>query len=1552
MSKQGSKKHAALDYQFSTDKDLNEVWPEVIAEYERVTEQKLDPNTTFVSFQQNVNERLHEATSKRSSKARLVLNDVGQCLQQFGSILAGSATMVFAPSAQCWSAINFVIVAAQKYSNVLDGFVTLMERCAAFFSRLNIFLEQECGKHGSYLPRHIRRPAYDILSHFIDILKSSYKLSKSKREKFKLVLDIVLFNGDDGVKCALDLLERKVQEFTNTQIDQILVDVKGLARYLQESDEARRQHLSEIREYLEHVYEVGEETLAVTQQVKITLDGRITQEKNKEDLEKIRKTFLLKSGEEPWVKRHDQICKSRVKDSGDWIIEREDTGFFASVDTHNRQSKTKILSVEGDAGYGKTFISNRVVSYLQEKYSSNNNLERTSISYYYYGEDRENPLEKCIRGIIYQFASADPAYAGAVAEACQQSADIARAEDIWDRFVVKLQHAMKGTYYICIDGFEARDGDGNAEDTIATIAQNVLSDIKGVSIRLYFSGTNEAVARLPQDDRSVRRLLLGPIKDLGNKIVRLSPDENHESLTMIPLINASDLEAIALARVEEIGKKKPDLKTVMTEANIKKLVAGVHGHYVHLEVKLVEIDACDTEQEIQQVIDSIGDDLKTSVRRSLKVFSESLSTEQIRQLNELLVWIVGSIDTIDFLQSALYLEFRKTFMLRDLIATTFSGLLTVDEYDRVKLKSDQVLPVLREENKSHLKLSRPGLTTTELTQAEIDLCSSIVKNVCGDHVYGRFKFDDFFNSLAGKQRASVQVDDEDALNVVITRSLLQAICESKDEKHLDRLRLHASIWFYEHLRYFVEKLDYFEPDRESLTKIGSMLSHVLYDAEGIDAWLSSEYLDTIKRDLIVGDNFIEAMQKILRNPHVALGYKEDVEKTKWVQSVTAAKSNKYAVLGKIANHLAIKWFSCTTMANPEHFWIPYGIFSKEKAEKFDLEAVPSLAQIAGFLQWVQDHSKLDTTSATWSSCVGATYRILKYYKEALSAFKKAECELEDNWALLLQIAETHAGLEDFPAALEYLHKVKQLHSTLIDTDTEFKKVYWSRILLPEGNFQRHMKHYDAAKKCYRDILDQDIGSEPNPGSVHADALASLFALWIEIGDHESIMSFLRGLRHTEKGGKTLSYWLGGAVGEREDVHGHIIKAAKYSESVEEVCQMYDEVIESKVVDGASGKNSNASIPYLRYCRAALKFHGSQINQDHEEALGIWEKMVLKPGNGWDDYWVSYKARRLLARSLLDKAAANLTNLSKPTTAIDYVSRLEVLSRSTQFRQSQHDARLCLVRLHVLNDNEHLADEEARSLLRGVFDQWPEDPNDLSLRMRFGSLAQILTVFNLNDDAVAAWQALKPRHTERAGAATENGKKADISPDANEKEEVSSTADATTSTTPDLQARPDEKQSVSTDAKAEAYISYYICDACDAPWKDILADCWVCKHCLCVQLCSPCHQKLLVDELSPLVCNKDHEFLYLPKFDDALWSSVPDDIILVGGKSTPRDQWLNQFRERWEVQQEQIDTYKLETARKLKAVLCIAKYIMKWKRKRPSRRPMTRRARTFPLRPGH
>jgi tetratricopeptide (TPR) repeat protein len=592
----------------------------------------------------------------------------------------------------------------------------------------------------------------------------------------------------------------------------------------------------------------------------------------------------------------------------------------------------------------------------------------------------------------------------------------------------------------------------------------------------------------------------------------------------------------------------------------------------------------------------------------------------------------------------------------------------------------------------------------------------------------------------------------------------------------------------------------------------------------------------------------------------------------------------------------------------------------------------------------------------WSYRVGAMYHVLQHPKEASRFLREVEPQLADNWSFLLLKAEVSVELEDYSAALDYFHKVKALHPVLLGTDKGFEEMYCDRVLLAEADCHRKIKDYDSAVECCQEILGQDIGYELYPGEIHANALTSLFTIWSEAANHDATLSFLRELKDNTKAGQGLTYWLGSIIGSRDTLQGHVVKAAKQLGAVEEIARLFSEVTEPKATGPEAGSLSPQvpveNIKSLRYFQAALRFHGSDAHHDHVEALKIWEELVSisNPNNNWDDYWVVYRTSRVLARALLDKGAGKSSGRPGPASTSSYMERLKTLCNSNQqsirgTRQSTRDPHICLVRLHLLNGNKVQADEEARNLLRGVFDDWPADHDDDSLYNRFRVLAQVLTVYGSQDDAVAAWQALKPRGSTNTASGDEPDSTVPLEAGDEGGPGHSSPTDASPAT---LQAQLVRQPLSGPVSIPEAYVSHHICDSCSKPWTHMLTECWACRNCLCVQLCTPCHDKLITDDINPLVCSKQHDFIYIPKFDEEKWSAVPDDMILVGGKPVAREQWLNNLRERFDVQQEQIEAYKLGAARKIKATLCIANFVAKRVLLRKNRMKVTRRARTFPL----
>lgn len=161
--------------------------------------------------------------------------------------------------------------------------------------------------------------------------------------------------------------------------------------------------------------------------MKATIDGRITKEQYNENMIKIRDGLAIPKPGEQYSrdKRHREISNVHTKDTGKWL--EYVNGFVKWADIS--QNEGKILFLKADSGFGKSHVSNYIISSLQEKCRVEAESNQAYVAYYYYSNDKEECLAKCIGSIIYQFAAVDVGYATALANACEQSTKAVLAED-------------------------------------------------------------------------------------------------------------------------------------------------------------------------------------------------------------------------------------------------------------------------------------------------------------------------------------------------------------------------------------------------------------------------------------------------------------------------------------------------------------------------------------------------------------------------------------------------------------------------------------------------------------------------------------------------------------------------------------------------------------------------------------------------------------------------------------------------------------------------------------------------------------------------------------------------------------------------------------------------------------------------------------------------------------------------------------------------------------------------------------------------------------------
>lgn len=622
-------------------------------------------------------------------------------------------------------------------------------------------------------------------------------------------------------------------------------------------------------------------------------------------------------------------------------------------------------------------------------------------------------------------------------------------------------------------------------------------------------------------------------------------------------------------------------------------------------------------------------------------------------------------------------------------------------------------------------------------------------------------------------------------------------------------------------------------------------------------------------------------------------------------------------------------------------------------ESFEEWDPPSLAEVNKFICWAKEHINIDIDSFTWDLRVGATKIVFKHYKEAIAALEKAEQHSQTNWGLSFYLAKAHEKEKKHRKALKYIKDFKALSDLFLKTDYPYKTAYWQS-LLAEGNCYRQCHDYDLAVKSFQDLLDQDIDEEPGMRRLHLYARSGLFKIWTEAKRYQSIKDFIHSWKDTTDQSRGPTYWLRNAAYE-DDCHASIIIGAKHAGVVEEIISLYQEAIDYKprspsTVDEQGMDTSAEATEQLQYFQTVLRCYGSRSWHDQHRSIQYWEAIVQRSDENPALFFTAWKASHMLAPTLLDKAVAELLT-APPSSCENYISRLEKLAKLNttlvcELHQGFLDPRLCLTRLYCMKKDHTTASMQAQARLCSTFDKWPEDTDDNSLSPRFSNLAQTLTVLDKDVDAVAAWQAIKPYRVLPA-----SGADADV-PDNGELTQPSSEVFHTNGVpaASDMKSEGDQNASLSTTTTTKAYISEFWCDGdCGTEWHDILADCWVCKHCLCVQFCSGCHRRLLGDDLHHLICNKNHEMLFLPPFDWKAWRTIPVDMMTVDKKLVRRLEWVDRIRKEYNVQQGQIDFIKIMKARELKAAEVITvrwrSRLQRIRAKKQSTAPTLRRAKT-------
>ena len=179
------------------------------------------------------------------------------------------------------------------------------------------------------------------------------------------------------------------------------------------------------------------------------MEKEINEKAEQEQLNILDKDGVLDKVRDKYLDFSERILEG----TGNWV--KEEPLFQAWIN-----KETPILWILGGPGAGKTFLSSRIISHMQELYAQNPDQPvRNSIGYFFVKEDDEqlrssNAIFKCV---ALQIANHNPVYKKHVVNVCKSWDRIGTAKGTWQSLFLDFfgsQQNVDSRAFVVIDGLD------------------------------------------------------------------------------------------------------------------------------------------------------------------------------------------------------------------------------------------------------------------------------------------------------------------------------------------------------------------------------------------------------------------------------------------------------------------------------------------------------------------------------------------------------------------------------------------------------------------------------------------------------------------------------------------------------------------------------------------------------------------------------------------------------------------------------------------------------------------------------------------------------------------------------------------------------------------------------------------------------------------------------------------------------------------------------------------------------------------------------------------
>lgn len=570
--------------------------------------------------------------------------------------------------------------------------------------------------------------------------------------------------------------------------------------------------------------------------------------------------------------------------------------------------------------------------------------------------------------------------------------------------------------------------------------------------------------------------------------------------------------------------------------------------------------------------------------------------------------------------------------------------------------------------------------------------------------------------------------------------------------------------------------------------------------------------------------------------------------------------------------------------------------------------------------------KVQNLDSLWYERLGETYLSLFEEKSAIDAFTEAIKLDHKNWRCFEGLAMAFAEKDDLSSAVSEMEKALELLREIQERD-ESERESFPRDLLLIADWHTELHQPERAIKYYQEATQVD--------PYKYEAYYQLFKTLVATSKEELAHALLRDLHENKSKDSPLSrlvamlqplvsdYWA------CDLVFGMMFATTQHTSLFTTILEDIDTAIEL-----ARNEKRISDLAALLLHKGIAVYHYDQSEKKAaESALEFWEECGELSSN--DQHWsleVTFKAFRLISAHHFHQA---IIPGGDPQSHLEKM-QLIVKRRVSDFPDPHGKAYLgaYYVLSKDLTTAKALLLEDINSALALLSDD--VDYNDWQ---GYYSLAEILMRAGDDLNALSAWSLLGPTDldTPKDVLRFDDQKTQDtalellsivqsrLSPEASNREIFEALRKECQSQQQNLDPEKQDDASrigiimqinfqlaMNTPTYSDSGKRYgNLCNYCDGrcgkTWN-YADDFYCCKFCPDVQFCEECRDTLKRGKLKRFICNKSHDWLHVPKWDDEEYLKVgkgnvriggeTKDGARVGGEVVPISEWLNLLRDEW------------------------------------------------------